>query len=343
MSSFLDPELPEYDLVDIGPQGLRVSSLGLSCTNWEGSPQDVAAFIAAVDGGVTLFDTASDNGALLGTYVNGWCQSEAALLPGAEVPRPATCCEVLNVGVRDGGGLTLERAAVVDALTAHNLNTGGVGGSDVGICHLAIPMVGGSEDAVRCQVAIAEGLKEAQEKGLCSANIGVVGYKAPELEALAAALGDASSGGPRLVSNRVKYSLLDRQVEVDGTLEACRGLGVGVLAGSVLAGGKLKAAAETEQGEGEGSNLNGLLKLLDLVGSFEGGRTPVQVAINWLIAQGVVPLVSTRNELHAWECKGAMGWRLDAVQVEALSERAVAVSQDDSERPNGIELLDGLF
>lgn len=300
----VDPVLPDYDLIRLG--SLEVSSVALDCSKWDGS--DSSAFIAAVDGGVTLFDT-HPNEMILGSWVNAWCVSEAAQIVGARPPVLSSTC---HIPLDSSAPLTPEQ--VVSALEAHKVNTGGVGAK--GLCQVTLD--GPRSSWLACQLALAEGLKKAQDKGFCGGAIGVVGYGPRELEALASALGE---GGPQLVSNRVRYSLLERGIEKDGTLATCRDLGVTVLAQGALAGGRLSKVPEGLETEEEG-DIAGLLKLLQLVGSFIGGRTPTQVAVNWLVASGVVPVVATSDERHAWEVAGAKGWRLDDNQVELLGERA---------------------
>lgn len=49
------------------------------------------------------------------------------------------------------------------------------------------------------------------------------------------------------------------------------------------------------------------------------GKTPSQVAINWLISQNnIVTLSKTRNKQHLDENLGAIGWEMDASDVERL-------------------------
>ena len=47
-------------------------------------------------------------------------------------------------------------------------------------------------------------------------------------------------------------------------------------------------------------------------------RTPTQVALNWLICKGALPIVGVKNERQAEEAAGARGWRLSAEAVRAL-------------------------
>ncbi len=54
-------------------------------------------------------------------------------------------------------------------------------------------------------------------------------------------------------------------------------------------------------------------------------KTPAQVALNWLIAQGdVIPIPGAKNAKQAQENAGAMGWSLsdeDVKQLGLLSDK----------------------
>jgi aryl-alcohol dehydrogenase-like predicted oxidoreductase len=66
--------------------------------------------------------------------------------------------------------------------------------------------------------------------------VGVSNYSAEQMRQAHAAL--AERGTP-LASNQVEYSLLHRQPETDGVLDACRDLGITLIAYTPLAGGLL--------------------------------------------------------------------------------------------------------
>jgi aryl-alcohol dehydrogenase-like predicted oxidoreductase len=79
------------------------------------------------------------------------------------------------------------------------------------------------------------GLADAVEGGLVAA-VGVSNYNATQMRKAYAAL---SARGIRLASNQVEYSLLNRQVELNGLLGLCQELGVTLIAYSPLAKGLL--------------------------------------------------------------------------------------------------------
>ena len=55
----------------------------------------------------------------------------------------------------------------------------------------------------------------------------------------------------------------------------------------------------------------------------DGGRTPSQVALNWIIAKGAVPIPGAKNEAQATENAGAVGWSLSADDLAALDDAAL--------------------
>ena len=172
----------------------------------------------------------------------------------------------------------------------------------------------------------AEALAEAAQRGLIRA-AGVSNYNADWTRRTQAAL--ARHGLP-LASNQVEYSLLDRHIEHDGTLQACRELGVTIIAYSPLRkgilGGKYSPAHPPAGPRGAMYNagylrrVDPLLNLLREIGTAHGGKTPAQVSLNWLISKGAVPIPGAKNERQVEENAGALGWRLSPGEVVRLDK-----------------------
>jgi diketogulonate reductase-like aldo/keto reductase len=59
------------------------------------------------------------------------------------------------------------------------------------------------------------------------------------------------------------------------------------------------------------------------IGEANGGRTPGQVALSWIIAKGAVPIPGAKNREQALENAGALGWRMDGADVAALDAAAL--------------------
>ena len=63
-----------------------------------------------------------------------------------------------------------------------------------------------------------------------------------------------------------------------------------------------------------------LLGLMREVGQAHEGKSPAQVALNWLICKGVVPIPGAKNAHQAQENAAATGWQLHAAEIAALDE-----------------------
>ena len=143
--------------------------------------------------------------------------------------------------------------------------------------------------------------------------------------------------GIPLVSNQVRYSLLDRKIESNGVLKAARELGITVIAYSPLAQGLLSGkfhdrpeliknagfrryrAPFKAAGIGRSRQVIGLLKEL----AAKYNVTTSQVALNWLIhfhGDTVVAIPGATREQHASENTGAMDFRLSAEDMSALDK-----------------------
>ena len=162
--------------------------------------------------------------------------------------------------------------------------------------------------------------------------VGVSNYDAKKMRTAHAEL--AKRGLP-LASNQVQYSLLRRDPETNGVLDACRELGITLIAYMPLAAGALTGKySATSRPVGwrqymryfRGKNLAVLSDLLDLMREIGGryGMGPSQVALRWLMQQdGVLPIVGAKNAGQARQNAGALGFELDDDEVDAL-DRATA-------------------
>lgn len=169
----------------------------------------------------------------------------------------------------------------------------------------------------------AEALADAVEAGLTRA-VGVSNFSADQMRRVQAVL--ARRGVP-LASNQVEYSLLQRRPEENGLVAACQELGVTLIAYSPLAQGLLtgKYTPENPPPGLRGlrfkrrlGQLPPLIRLLQSIGEAHGGKTPGQVALNWVMAKGAVPIPGAKNGRQARENAGALGWQLTDEEVAAL-------------------------
>ena len=61
-----------------------------------------------------------------------------------------------------------------------------------------------------------------------------------------------------------------------------------------------------------------LVSLMMAVGAEHGGKTPAQVALNWCLCKGTVPIPGAKNARQAASAAGALGWRLTGAEVDEL-------------------------
>jgi aryl-alcohol dehydrogenase-like predicted oxidoreductase len=153
--------------------------------------------------------------------------------------------------------------------------------------------------------------------------VGVSNYSEREMRAIHAAL--ARRGIP-LASNQIEYSLLRTDPERKGLLRACAELGVIVLAYSPLGQGRLTGKYSAQNPPPGKRNFSAypmeeiepLVAALREIGARHGGKTPAQVALNWLMCKGTIPIPGAKNGAQAEQNAGALGWRLTADEVAQL-------------------------
>jgi aryl-alcohol dehydrogenase-like predicted oxidoreductase len=132
-----------------------------------------------------------------------------------------------------------------------------------------------------------------------------------------------------LASNQVEFHLLNRTVEKNGLLDRCKEMGVRLIAWSPLAKGLLTGKYTLEspppglrsrQPMGRMKNLPGLIALMTEIGQGDNDKTPGQVALNWLICKGALPIPGAKNAKQAGQNAGAIGWRMRPEEVKALDD-----------------------
>ena len=274
-----------------------------------GDAECKTAFDASVAAGINFFDSAELYGfghseTLLGQLTRG--TNDSLVVATKFFPYP----------------WRLRRANFTAALRA-SLKRMGVERVDLYQIHQPIPPV-----AIETWV---DALGDAVQAGLTRA-AGVSNYNAAQTRR---AFDVLSKRGILLASNQVKYSLLDRHIERDGTMQVCRELGVTIIAYSPiemgLLTGKYTAQNPPRGARGLRYNRNYLDQIqpviarLRAIGAAHGGKTPAQVALNWTICKGTVPIPGAKNARQAEENIGALGWRLtdgEAAAIDAASEQA---------------------
>jgi len=138
----------------------------------------------------------------------------------------------------------------------------------------------------------------------------------------------AQRGFP-LASNQLEYSLIERKIERNGVKAECDARGIKIIAYSPLGMGLLtgKYTVENPPPGTRGlqyrrllPKLPPLITLMNEIGAAHGDKTPAQVALNWTICKGTIPIPGAKNRRQAEANAGALGWRLTADEVAALDE-----------------------
>jgi len=294
--------------VRLGRSSVLVSPLGVGTNAWGRSggprPELRQVFEAALSRDITFFDTAEVYGAggserTLGGFLGHGAPGEQPVVLSKFFPMP----------------WRLRKGALIDALR-RSLERLSMPAVDVYLIHFPWGPV-----AIETWV---DALADARAAGLVKA-VGVSNYSAEQLRRAHAVL--ASRGLP-LACNEVELSLARRGAEKNGTLAACRELGVTLIAYRPLALGRLTGVA-TRQAHGwrrlmasrMGSEVS-LADTLQEIGLAHGGRSAPQVALNWVICKGAIPIPGATSVAHLEENAGALGWHLSESEVAALDTAA---------------------
>jgi aryl-alcohol dehydrogenase-like predicted oxidoreductase len=314
------------DRIRLGRSGLEVPRLGVGAMTW-GSPsgrsrwgpaklayggtpgpeEEQRAFEASLSAGVDLFDTAAmySGGASelrLGELADG----EQVVIATKFPPGWRSTAEALPAALDQS--LARLRRSTVDLYQHHFPSR-----------RISIP-------------SLMTLMADAVEAGKVRA-IGVSNYSAGQLRIAHAAL--AERGIP-LASNQVEYSLLHRSPEVNGVLDACRELGVTLVAYQPLAQGVL--TGKYRPGDrptgirrfGRYYRRDGLQKVQPVVALLREigerySKTPAQVALRWIIQkENILPIPGAKNGRQAASNAEALSFTLVGAEMEALDQATTA-------------------
>ena len=305
-----------YPRVRLGQSRLEVCPLGVGCWAWgdrrywcyeeDYGPRDlVDAFGACVDAGLDLFDTAE---------AYAWGKGEKIL--GSLIRRS-------------------RRRVVVATKYAPLAGRGGAAAIGKGLAgslkRLALPQIDLYQlhwaDRDELPIAAAMGsFADAVKAGHIGA-VGVSNFRASEMREAHAIL--ARHGVP-LATNQVHYSLLHREPEVDGVLDACRELDVTLLAYSPLEQGLLTgkytpdALPAGERADAPWFALDNVAAAQQVVAKLRviaaaHGVDPAAIALAWLLAQpGVVPLVGAKTARQVAHNAKALAVRLNETEIAEI-------------------------
>jgi aryl-alcohol dehydrogenase-like predicted oxidoreductase len=265
---------------------LQVSVVGVGCNNF-GSRLDQAGttnvVLGALEAGITFFDTADIYGAtksetMLGVAL-GARRDEAIIASKFGMPIDDT---------HFGAKPSYVRSACEDSLRR------------LGTDHLDLYQLHYPDDTVPIAETLGA-LRELVEAGKVR-EIGCSNLTVAQLNDAKSAAGD----GPAFVSVQNQYSLLEREPERDGVLEACSALGMGFLPFYPLANGLLTGKVRPGQPIPEGSRLAKMTaersvhwlgdelqsKVAALLEYAESIDVPIlSLAFSWLLSHGAVASV----------------------------------------------------
>ncbi|MBW4499026.1 MAG: aldo/keto reductase [Scytonema hyalinum WJT4-NPBG1] len=308
------------ETITLGQNGPAVTPLCIGTWAWGdklfwnygnnyGADQLQAAFTAALEVGVTFFDTAEIYGfglseEFLGQFLKKTDKQVQIATKYGPVP-----WRFLGQSVAD---------ALTDSLKRLQLE------------RVALYQVHWPFTFFMSQETLMNALADEVKRGRIEA-VGVSNYSAQQMREAHQIL--AARGVP-LAVNQVRYSLLTRQIESNGILETARELGVTILAYSPLAQGLLtgKYTADSANTPKDGRRIDsrfskeGLQKLEPVISLLrqlgdKHDRTPAQVALRWLIDQGnIIPIAGAKTAEQVKQNAGALGWRLGDDEIKQLDE-----------------------
>ena len=297
----------------LGSTDLQISPIGMGTNAWgfrnRANPEKGATLAAALESGINFIDTAE-------VYTFGGSERTLGLFLQKSRPDVVLATKFFPYPWR------FTKSSLTSALRS-SLKRLNVPNVDLYILHFPVPPV-----PLETWV---EALANVKEEGLTRA----VGVSNCNLDQVKRAHTVLAKCGIPLASNQVEYSLLHRLPERSGLLAGCRDLGVTLVSyrplGYGLLTGKYKSEDLPAVLHGRLITKADLLRvtpLVDLLRELAGkhGKTPSQVALNWIVCKGVVPIPGAKNPRQAADNAGGMGWRLDASEVEALDQISEAVS-----------------
>jgi aryl-alcohol dehydrogenase-like predicted oxidoreductase len=324
---------PATDRVTLGTSDLSVSATGVGAwawgdrsgywtDDWKGQRvENLEAYKTLLRSGVDFIDTAE---------VYGFGKSEELLAEFAkdvagetDLAAPALATKFAPIPFR---------WSAEDVPRALEASLKRLGAKKTALYMQHWPAFGFGADG--CNERFLEGLCLCYERGLCDA-VGVSNFNADRVKAAARVF---KARGVPFASNQIQYSLVYRAPELDtGVIEACREHGVTPVAYSPMAQGLLtgkysaSASAQSVKGPRGGiftesrlSDVDGLIQTLREVGDVHG-KTPAQVAVNWCMAKGTVPIPGAKNASQAASVAGCLGWRVSEAEMQAL-EKAAAMA-----------------
>lgn len=287
--------------VTIGPTEIVVPRIGVGTNHWEKGENDEEiqkVYKALLDKGVNFFDTAEiytggKSEQLLGDCIK---QDERPIVIASKYqPNENRHTKKDFMEALEGSLGRLK----VDALDLYYVHTP--------------PSAQSIEE-------LMDYMAEAVDAGKVH-SVGVSNFDASQMEK---AWDRLMEHGLKLAANQVEYSLLHRDPEHNGVLEACETLNVSLVAYRPLSRGRLTSAKMSGYSMAAGSSSvskSPLFNVLMSVAQAHGGSVG-QVALNWLLGKGelVIPIPGATNVNHVLDNVGALEWEMSRSELEELEE-----------------------
>eukprot|EP00978_Attheya_sp_CCMP212_P008051 scaffold18739_cov52-Attheya_sp.AAC.4 len=176
--------------------------------------------------------------------------------------------------------------------------------------------------------AIWQGIADVYDEGLCEA-VGVSNYGPKQLVKFADCMAERQVP---LATAQVQYSLMTYKDTGLASKEACDDVGCTLISYSPLCLGLLTGKYNLDNLPRSGNPRRQLFKellpgaqpLLNTLAAIakDVDKTQSQVAINWAMCKGTVPIPGARNLKQAQENLGAVGWSLSNGAVDELDRAA---------------------
>jgi aryl-alcohol dehydrogenase-like predicted oxidoreductase len=300
---------PKDSRVPLGRTEVRVSPVGVGTNSWgaerRADPKKQPTFEALLAAGITLFDTAEIYTMGASERTIGHCIKAAR----EQAAPPVVLTKFFPMPWRLG-------TPALPAALKRSLERLQLPRVDVYLLHFPLPPV--------ALEAWADALADVVQAGL-TRSVGISNCNARQTRRAHAVL---SARGVPLACNEVEFSLLKRAPETTGLLSACRELGVTLIAYRPLVMGMLSGKYTAEHPPAGPRSLmfsrRYLVRLHPLIGAMKrigeshDGKSVSQVAINWVIRKGALPIPGAKDEKQARENAGAMGWRLSDTEIAEL-------------------------
>ena len=211
--------------------------------------------------------------------------------------------------------------------------------------------------------ALADGLSDCLDRGLCN-YVGVSNMGKTRMRSMARKM---EKRGASLTSNQFEFSLMNRRAWKGGLIAACKDLGIIPIAHTPLDGGLAtglytntnpsggRAGGKFPYDQNRLDKIQPLTSMMEVLRSRiktrlekekrEGGRdrrmqtrgppmpeinsdvTTTQIAINYVVAKGCVPIPGIKTAKQAEEVLGCLGWGLTEEEVSLLDSAADAAEK----------------